>query len=103
MMFPMSPMPADVDGTSIFFDCAVVIGLVAIGAFGVMRIRKRIWGDDSGVEAHPDGFTLGELRRLRQNGQLTAEEFEKARAMIVAATQRRAESTAKPKKPGSAA
>jgi hypothetical protein len=99
----MSPMPADVDATPIIFGCAIVVGLVLLAAFGVMRLRKRLWGDDSGEEGSPDGFTLGELRQLRQNGHLTAEEFEKARAMVLAATQRRANSPPNPKKPPDAA
>jgi len=99
----MSPMPADVDATPILIGCAVVLGLVAIAAFAVMKMRRRLWGDDSGGDGSPDGFTLGELRQLRQNGHLTAEEFEKARAIVLAATQRRANSAPDPKKPGGAA
>jgi len=36
------------------------------------------------------GFTLGDLRRLHDEGQLSDEEYEKARTQMIAATQRAA-------------
>lgn len=74
---------ADVDYAGILIACAMLVVLVAIGAFVVMWLRKRIWSpEDPAIMG--SGFTLGDLRELHRNGKLSDEEFQKARDKIVA-------------------
>ncbi len=68
---------------SVFFWIAVLFVLV-IGLFGVVVwLRKRMSPNE---DFHGEGFTLGDLRRLHQSGKLSDEEFEKAKAGLIAAT-----------------
>ena len=91
---------ADMDPTPILIGAGVVIVIVILGAVAVLWTRRRIRGDDADVADVPAaGFTLGDLKRLHQAGQISNEEFEKARATVVTATKRAAERMAAPKKP----
>jgi hypothetical protein len=77
---------------------SIVLVVLLVGAFmGVMYLRR--WVMDDGSAASDDekdkiGFTLGDLRRMHQRGQLTDAEFETARAQMIAATQRAADRAA---------
>lgn len=69
---------------SVVIWIAVLLVLV-IGLFGVVVwLRKRMSPHE---DFHGEGFTLGDLRRLHQSGKLSDEEFEKAKAGLIAATQ----------------
>jgi hypothetical protein len=98
-MHPLAPVIADADMGSIVFVCIVLLVIVLAGAFGVVVLRKRIWGDDDD-SGTGDGFSLGELRQLKKSGHISDQEFEKAKAMVVAAAQQRAKAIPDPKKPG---
>ncbi len=52
--------------------------LVCVGAVAI-HVARRIARKD----AVPEGFTLEDLRRLHGSGQLSDEEFEKARAAVI--------------------
>ena len=60
---------------------ALVVALVLIG-LGVV-IYRRVTRED-GDPTGGSGFTLAELRRLRAEGQLSDEEFEQAKKLIIA-------------------
>jgi cytochrome c-type biogenesis protein CcmH/NrfG len=88
------------DPTPILIGAGVLIVIVIIGAIAVLWARRRMRGDDADIADVPvAGFTLGDLKRLHQAGQISNEEFEKARATVVAATKRAAERMAVPKTP----
>ena len=77
------------DPSEVFVWSFILIMLLVGGLMAALYIKK--WmakkeepDDDDG------GFTLGDLRRLHERGKLTAEEFEKARVQMIAATQRAA-------------
>ncbi len=59
----------------------VLLAVVIAGALVIFALRRRIQGEDS-IEG--DDLDLGTLRRMRDTGQMTNEEFEAARAAIVA-------------------
>lgn len=62
-----------------------LIGLAAVavaGYFTVMRLRRAIRGGDEPSSA----FTLEDLRRLRRDGRITEEEYERARGKMIART-----------------
>ena len=69
--------------------------LLALAGLGVVAyLRKRTLADDAGDPSGGGGFTLSDLRRLHRAGEMTDEEFERARSAMVAGYQKRAESAA---------
>jgi uncharacterized protein (TIGR03382 family) len=91
---------ADVDPTPILIGVGIVVVLVLLGAGAVLLARRRMRGDDGDVADVPAaGFTIGDLKRLQESGQISPEEYEKARNTVVAATKRAAERMAAAKKP----
>jgi hypothetical protein len=66
--------------------CGAAIVLCAIGFFLAKWLRKRLLAKSDASEG--TGFTLGDLRELHRSGKMSTEEFEKARALIVAAAKR---------------
>ena len=60
----------------------VLIALIFLGFFAVSWVRSWLKSDDSvgGI-----GFSLSDLRQLHREGKMTDEEFERARAKMVAA------------------
>ena len=88
-----APMLAQSTGTgSVLVWSLALIFFLVLGFVAVSYVRK--WVKD---DAEPDkgpGFTLGDLRRMHAKGQMTDEEFERARAQMIAATQRAAERAA---------
>ena len=72
----------------------VLIVIVMIGFVGAIQVKKWARAEE---EAGGDNFTLSDLRRLHKTGKMTTEEFEKARAAIVALAQK---AQTKPQPPG---
>ena len=66
--------------------CGAAIALCVVGFLVTRWIRKRLLAKPDGSEG--TGFTLGDLRELHRSGKMSTEEFEKARALIVAAAKR---------------
>ncbi len=58
-----------------------MIAFVVIGAVVVMVLRRSCVGKDSRGSADP--FSLHELRRLRDTGAVSEEEFQRARAAML--------------------
>jgi len=61
---------------------AVLIALMLVGAAGLMVLRRKLHNrlQATGCEA----FTLNELRRLYRKGLLSDQEYERARARLIA-------------------
>lgn len=70
--------------TRVLIWSLALIVVVIIGFVIVSWIRNRVTGTDTGPVA---GFTLSDLRRLHKSGQMTDEEFERAKAKIIAVSQ----------------
>ena len=64
----------------------VVVAVVAI--ILAMWVRRRMLGEPSAREESIGGFTLGDLRRMRDEGKLTRKEYEESRRRIVEGAQR---------------
>lgn len=81
-------MLADVPVSSIVQMSLLLVGLIVIGWVTVWQVRRRLTKSDetSGV-----GFTLSDLRQLHKSGQMSDEEFERAKAKVVDAARRVAE------------
>ena len=72
----------------ILIACGVLVVLLIAGFVVVTMVRRRM---DTPDESAGSGFSLSDLRRLYQDGEMTAEEFEKAKVMVVQAAKRAAE------------
>ena len=68
---------------AIFGWMLVLIVLVFAGFIAVIRVKKWAAKDEEGGE----NFSLSDLRRLHKAGKLSTEEYEKARAALVAEAQ----------------
>lgn len=68
--------------SNFWFWVALLIGAIILGALAVSMIRKHMFEADTEADGATP-FTLHDLRRLRESGQLSEEEFEKARAIIL--------------------
>lgn len=88
----LSPLGQSGDPTDVFIGAFFLVILLVGGFIAVMYVKK--WLNDQEEPSGDIGFTLGDLRRLHQNGQMSDEEFEKARVQMIAATQRAAERAA---------
>lgn len=69
----------------VFFWLLVLMALLVVAAGGVLWLRRWYRTDESPVAG---GFTLGDLRRLHREGQMSDEEFERAKAQIIAGARR---------------
>jgi hypothetical protein len=78
----------DNDYKSIFFWSFVLIVLLLIAFGGYSYLKKWM---NSADEPMPTGFTLSDMRELHRQGKMSTEEFEQARAKMVAAAKRMTE------------
>jgi len=79
-------------GVAVIWWMLVLIVLIIAAFIVVVRIKRWASKDEEAGE----NFTLSDLRRLHKNGQMSAEEFEKARALIVVQSQQAQQSKEKP-------
>ena len=70
---------------------AALIVLLVIGMAFALRLKRRLKAEDDPAAVPAAGFTLSDLRQMHRAGQLTEEEFTKAKEKIVAAAQKAAE------------
>ena len=71
---------------------AGLIVLLVVGMVFALRLKRRMKQHDDEAAAVPAaGFTLSDLRQMHRAGQLTEEEFNKAKEKIVLAAQKAAE------------
>src|SRR6476620_835662 len=66
----------------------MLIGLIVAGWLTVWQVKRRLQKTDDILGN--TGFTLSDLRRLPKSGQMSDEEFEKAKARVVDAARRSA-------------
>jgi hypothetical protein len=73
----------------------VTLAVVTVGLVIVSRVKKRMAEtDDDPAGAAAAGFSLSDLRRMHKLGQVSNEEFEKAKAKVIDAARRAAERAA---------
>jgi uncharacterized membrane protein len=66
----------------------VLVVIILIGGGIAIWTRRRLMSGDA---AGSVGFTLGDLRELHARGEISAEEFEKAKSQMIAGLTRRDE------------
>src|SRR2546425_232392 len=82
-------MLAEANSTSsIVVWSLLLIGLIVAGWLTVWQVRRRLQKDDS---LGSSGFTVSDLRQLHKSGQMTDEEFDRAKAKVVEAARRAAQ------------
>lgn len=69
----------------VFFWLFILMGLLIVAAAGVLLLRRWYRNDD---DAAPIGFTLGDLRQLHREGKMSDDEFERAKAQMIASARR---------------
>jgi hypothetical protein len=85
---------AKADPTSVIAWSVAMLLLLVVGLFWATRLKRKFKNED--VPAPPLGFTLSDLRDMHRAGQLTDDEFAKAKAKIVVAAQKAAEKVPAP-------
>ena len=70
------------DPTPVFVWFVILILIVVAGYFAVTWFRNRLTQDAE--PASGSGFSLAQLRELHQAGKLSAEEYERAKARVLA-------------------
>jgi hypothetical protein len=79
---------------------AILIVIVVLGAAFIMLLRRRLTAMPMG-SSHEAGFSLADLRAMRDRGEITPEEYEQTRANVIAKVKKKAEEKPKAKpKPG---
>ena len=64
-----------------------LVALVVVGLVVVSHVRRRLNAAD---QPQSSGFMLSDLRRLHKEGQMSDEEFERAKARVIEAAKRAA-------------
>jgi hypothetical protein len=62
---------------------AILMALVIVGGFGILLIRRRLNNEEDADASASVGFSLSELRAMRDRGELTAEEYEITKARVI--------------------
>jgi len=79
---------------SVIWWLLVLVALLVLGFVAVVRVKRWVTKPD---EPTGGGFTLSDLRALHRSGKMSAEEFEKAKAIILDAAKRAAQREAEAK------
>jgi hypothetical protein len=74
----------------------ILIGVVLIGSVFIMLLRRRL-RDSSTPTGDDAGFSLSDLRAMRDRGEITPEEFEQTRAKVIAKVKKKADEPPKSK------
>src|SRR5271154_946554 len=95
MLAELSPA----DQRRVLIALAIMMVLVLIGGFGILMFRRRLWGEEEDDNSSDVGFSLSDLREMRDRGEITPEEYEFTRARVIAKVK---SSLASPPKKGGA-
>ncbi len=72
----------NVDYGKLVVGCTILLLAMVSGFVGVFILRRRL--RDCTPQASAESFSLQDLRQLHREGQLSDEEFERAKAQMVA-------------------
>ncbi len=91
-MWPIVGAIRTEDARWILVSCAILALLIIVGGLGVWYYRKRVLFSDTSSAGSIWNFD--DLRRMRERGELSEEEYQSLRAALIGSFQ------AKPKKEG---
>jgi hypothetical protein len=83
-------------GPPLFWSLVLIVILLVL--FGAVAMYRR-WMNADDVSGG-EGFTLSDLRRLHKSGQMTDEEFEKAKRILIGSVKAAAEKMGEKAKEG---
>src|SRR5438128_619757 len=63
--------------------------VAVVAGFGVILLIRRYLRDPSAGQPADPGFSLSELRAMRDRGEITPEEYENTRARVIATVKRK--------------
>jgi hypothetical protein len=88
----------EAERNSLYLWLGILTGVVLLGFGAILLMRRYLW---SGKESPTEdaGFSLSELRAMRDRGEITPEEYEQTRALVIAKVKGAAASSAKPNDP----
>lgn len=69
--------------SSLFVPLAILLGLTGLLLAILSVVRRKV----RDMEVKPKDFSLTDLRELHRSGQMTSEEFERAKALLVGKVQ----------------
>jgi hypothetical protein len=61
----------------------ILMVLVVVGGFGILMIRRRLNAQDDPASSESVGFSLSDLRAMRDRGEITPEEYEITKARVI--------------------
>src|ERR1051325_6705451 len=95
MLLSAQPNPDMVQSQTLLW-CGVIMGAAILG-FGSIMIFKKFWRqkENPGMDV---GFSLSDLRAMRDRGEITPEEYEQTRANVIARVKKKANEIPKPKR-----
>jgi hypothetical protein len=83
----------------VLFWGVVLMGVVIAGTLVILAIRRVLKRQDAPAAADA-GFSLSELRAMRDRGEITSEEYEQTRARVIAKVKANADAALRPKAAG---
>jgi len=72
------------DQWKVLIALGIMMVLVVVGGFGILMFRRRLWGEEEDDNSSDVGFSLSDLREMRDRGEITPEEYEITRARVIA-------------------
>lgn len=89
-MIPHMQVLAETNPVPVIIWCVALLLVLIVGLVFAVRIKRRFTAED---DAPPvaSGFTLSDLRQMHKLGQLSDDEFERAKEKVVAAAKKAAE------------
>ncbi len=63
---------------------AILMGMVIVGGVAILLFRRRLHVPDDTDTSSNVGFSLSDLRTMRDQGEITSEEYEATRAKVIA-------------------
>jgi Short C-terminal domain len=67
--------------TTLFEQLAILIIIVVVGGIFIMMLRRKLTAQN--VDEGDQGFSLSDLRKMRDRGEITPEEYEATRARVI--------------------
>lgn len=80
---PGSPVSRPASQIDVLLWGGILIGVILVGSVVIMLLRRRI-NDPSATTSQDVGFSLSDLRDMRDRGEITPEEYEATRAKVIA-------------------
>jgi hypothetical protein len=71
------------DRSTLLLWLGILLGSVIVG-FGLILVLRKMLKDPVSKETSDPGFSLSDLRDMRDRGEITPQEYEQTRALVIA-------------------